>query len=327
MQEALIKLSSLGDIIHLALLLPMFENRERVWFVDSDFAPLLENSPFISAVYPLPLRHLLRKHAYRQIIKILWQLRNQDYFDYAIDAQGLLKSALVGALLRTKTRYGFSRTSAKEGIAALFYQHHCTIAYSEHILKRNTKLLSLAYQQDYDEQRLAHFLATRASYPLALAPSEQALQKMREILQSGTQRKVLFALESSRASKIYPAASFLALSKLLPNCKIFLLSHAFPDVATNLAAQNSALYALPPLSLDEIKALVLQTDLVIGGDTGVVHLAFALCRASLMLFSDTTIERFGLLSPKNRALHSPNGLQALAPEVVAQSALEILEIL
>ena len=326
MQEALVKLSSLGDIIHLALLLPMFENRERMWFVDSEFAPLLENSPFISAIYPLPLRHLLRTRASAKLVQILWQLRNIGTFDYAIDAQGLFKSALIGALLRTKSRYGFSRKSAREGIAALFYNHRYHIAYSEHILKRNAQLLAFAYGQACDEARLAEFLATRASRPLPLAPSAEGARKIAALLQPfGAKPKILFALESSRASKVYPPQHFLALSKLLPECQIFLLSHSAPEVATQLVAQNNALCALPRLNLDELKALILQTDLVIGGDTGVVHLAFALCRASLMLFSDTTIERFGLLSPQNRALHAPSGLQDLAPESVAQCAHAILE--
>lgn len=326
MQEAIVKLSSLGDIIHLALLLPMFENRERMWFVDSDFAPLLENSPCISAIYPLPLRRLLRARAGAKLVQILWQLHNLDVFDYVIDAQGLFKSALVSALLRTQYRYGFSRKSAREGIAALFYNRRYHIAYSEHILKRNAQLLAFAYGQDCDEKRLADFLATRTNYPLPLGASTEGAQKIAALLQNfGTKPRILFALESSRASKVYPPQHFLTLSKLLPECHIFLLSHSAPEIATKLVEHNNTLYALPPLNLDELKALVLQMDLVIGGDTGVVHLAFALCRASLMLFSDTTIERFGLLSPKNRALHSPSGLQNLAPESVAQCAHAILE--
>ncbi|MDE7172803.1 MAG: glycosyltransferase family 9 protein, partial [Helicobacter sp.] len=238
MQEALIKLSSLGDIIHLALLLPMFERRERMWFVDSDFAPLLENAPYISAIYPLPLRRLLRERAYSQAAAILWQLRNIGTFDYAIDAQGLFKSALVGALLCTKHRYGFSRKSAREGIAALFYNHHYHIAYSEHILKRNAQLLAFAYGQTCDEARLAEFLATRASRPLPLAPSAEGAQRIAALLQSfGAKPKILFALESSRASKVYPPRHFLALSKLLPECQILLLSHSAPEVSAKHVGQ------------------------------------------------------------------------------------------
>lgn len=84
------------------------------------------------------------------------------------------------------------------------------------------------------------------------------------------------------------------------------------------------MHVLPCLNLDLLKALLQKMDIVIGGDTGVVHLAFAFQKSSVMLFSDTPIERFALLSPKNKALSSPHGLQQLQPRIVAECVKELL---
>ncbi|WP_181566318.1 lipopolysaccharide heptosyltransferase I [Helicobacter monodelphidis] len=335
MQEAIIKLSSLGDIIHLALLLPMFESRQREWFVDEEFSEILRYSPFVSQIHPLPIRKLLKGRRWRELYTLLNNLKQLNSYDYVIDAQGLLKSAIIAHFLPSKRKIGFSFQSAKEGLSALFYHEHCHINYQEHILKRNAKLLSEAYCLPYKHQLLDEFLQKgRLCCLPGLNASDEAKQKIQTLIQDYKGKKIVFALESSKPNKVYPPQQFLVLSKYLDkNFHIFLLSYSYPLIAQEMQESNPCLVCLPKLSLDEVKALLMQVDLVIGGDTGVVHLAFALNIASITLFGNTPIERFALLSPINRALRAEASrdyqkddfsIATLCPKKIAEIAKDLL---
>ena len=66
-------------------------------------------------------------------------------------------------------------------------------------------------------------------------------------------------------------------------------------------AQESGATVLPKLSLDELIYLISKTDLLIGGDTGPSHLAWALNRPSLILFGYTT-PNLMVQTPINKAI-------------------------
>lgn len=299
MRIALVKLSSMGDIIHLGLLIPSLKRAlpalEIEWLIDESFAPLLQDSPFVSKIHALPLRKIAKNHDFKALFTLIKTLKNLQTFDLLIDAQGLIKSALISRLIPAHKRVGFDKNSAKEGLSALFYDKGIAISYSEHILKRNATLLSEAFEIPLLEAR---------DFTEMFIPSQSARERVNEMILPGTKKRILFVLEASKANKIYPRERFLELSRLCEREEIYLLWHENVEHARYISSRNHALILLERLTLSELKAFILRMNAVIGGDTGVTHLAFALGIPTITLFGNTPIERFAL--KKEWALRSEN---------------------
>lgn len=116
-------------------------------------------------------------------------------------------------------------------------------------------------------------------------------------LDSGAYR-VLFVLEASIAQKTYPPQHFATLATLMQRtckaCEFYLIYHSAKERALELCAMlhASCLHAhlLPPLDFTMLKLVLKRMDCVIGGDTGVTHLAWALggARVITLLGNATT---------------------------------------
>ncbi len=333
MQEAIVKLSSLGDIIHWVTLLPMFENRPRTWFVDENFSDILKYSPYITCLHPLPIKKLVQQKKYFKLYCMLKELRNLPAYHHVIDAQGLIKSAIVTHFLPSKQKIGFSYHSAKEGLAALFYNKYCIVDYKEHIFKRNAQLLCTAYNIPYSSQLLEEYLYNKTQHNIkVLDASTKAKKRIQQLLGINNDIRIVFVLEASKLNKVYPQEQFIALAKLLKNTTIYLLWHQAEHVAREIASQTGAI-CLPLLSLDEVKALLLSVNLVIGGDTGIVHLAYSLNVPSITLFGNTPIERFAMIDDTHKALRAHNSIdynkndysiRTIAPQDIAILAEELI---
>ena len=103
MKLAIVKLSALGDIVHAMVALQFIKTArpdiEIDWIVEAHFAGVLADNPHIQHIQPLNLKAL--KTAKRGLSAEMAKIRRyaaQDY-DLVIDAQGLIKSALVARLL------------------------------------------------------------------------------------------------------------------------------------------------------------------------------------------------------------------------------------
>lgn len=113
----LVKLSSLGDVVHALPLADALRaalpNAHLAWAVRKKFADLLDGNPNLDAV------HTLDASGVRAAARFGRRLR-QENFDAALDAQGLLVSGLVTRLSGAKTRVGLDRN--REG-NVLFLTH------------------------------------------------------------------------------------------------------------------------------------------------------------------------------------------------------------
>ncbi|MGI0406585.1 glycosyltransferase family 9 protein [Helicobacter himalayensis] len=360
----IVRLSALGDcIVSVAFLAYLRETLESsgqkvhiTWFVDSRFAGILQDSPLIDTLEVVKLKNtnLRQKFALRK------RLRALEKFDIVLDMQGLLKSALLGAMLKKRKFIGFGFASAKESLSALFYTRRIKIDYEENILKRNGLLIletlaesGIRKARDFctqlkggDSQKLLETMLYKRARSFAY--SAEAGMFVERILEPN-KRLIIFVLEASIPSKTYGIAQFSELvdllderfcggsdvhsevngddasgfdegfNKRLNECfnegaQIILLSHTDTSKAREIMALSKAhnvnamgaskltLTPLCGLNLDCIKALVSKADLLIGGDTGITHLAWALGRDSITLFGNTPQERFKLIGARNLAL-------------------------
>ncbi|GAA7048118.1 lipopolysaccharide heptosyltransferase I [Helicobacter pylori] len=333
MKIAIVRLSALGDIIvsavFLALIKERFTNAQIEWFVDERFGAILEHSPYIDKLHPIALKSTLTTFNPLKIFKLFKSLRAYEY-NIVIDMQGLIKSALITQMLKAPKKVGFDYASAREGLSAFFYSQKVSIAYNEPILKRNFTLLSHAL--NLPKKEISEGLSSRSK-----VFSYQDSPKIDALNLNKNKPKILFVLETSKINKTYPIERFKELALALENFQICLLWHADEDKATALygALKNQRdVLLLPKLTLNEVKALLFKMDLIIGGDTGITHLAWALQKPSITLYGNTPMERFKLESPINVSLTGNSNanyhkkdfsIQNIEPKKIKECVLNILK--
>ena len=313
---AIVKLSALGDIVHAAIVLQFIKkhcpNAHITWLVDARFASLLKDHPLIDELVVLPLKESFKK-SYK-IIKTLGK------FDKVIDLQGLFKSAVVAKLLG-KEIYGFSRESVKEKIAARLYRHKFKIDYNENIIVRNLSLVGYALNFSFDRDEI-----------LKKSPCFEIVGKFKN--ESGKKR-VLIAAFASEESKIYD--KFKDVIRLLDGCEIY-LCYGNESEKTRAEAIVSGTKAklLEKLSIKDMIDFIASCDLIIGNDSGLTHLAWAVNRPSITLFGNRPSHRNAYVTDKNLVVDMGKQIDArsidkndfcireIYPETVANFAKRLL---
>ena len=313
---AIVKLSALGDIVHAAIVLQFIKkhcpNAHITWLVDARFASLLKDHPLIDELVILPLKESFKK-SYK-IIKTLGK------FDKIIDLQGLFKSAVVAKLLG-KEIYGFSRESVKEKIAARLYRHKFKIDYNENIIVRNLSLVGYALNFGFDRDEI-----------LKKSPCFEICKKFKN--ESGKKR-VLIAAFASEESKIYD--KFKDVIRLLEGCEIYLCYGSESEKArADAIISGTKAKLLEKLSIKDMIDFIASCDLVIGNDSGLTHLAWAVNRPSITLFGNRPSHRNAYVTDKNLVVDMGKQIDArsidkndfcireIYPETVANFAKRLL---
>jgi heptosyltransferase-1 len=114
----IVRLGAMGDIIHslpgAASLKHSFPDARVSWVVSPQFVPLLESNGFIDRLI------VFRRNDPGSWKRTKDELRAEHY-DLAVDFQGLTKSALIAHLARPERLAGFGSTALRERPAGLFY--------------------------------------------------------------------------------------------------------------------------------------------------------------------------------------------------------------
>lgn len=300
MRVAVVRLSSLGDVVHtMGALKPFLAHHEVTWVVDASFAPLLEDEGV--HLIPIPLRALKKEKSLKPFLAAVKRLKALERFDAVIDAQGLLKSALLAKLIKGE-KWGFDKNSAREKIAARFYDRTVHIDYEEHILKRNLLLFNTALKGDIKHIDVP-FLNTQTKNPK-------------------TEGAVLLAIGSSKEEKKYPKELFCELANKIEK-EVYLIWHGEAEKRdAAYITEHSKAKMLEPMTLPELKATVQNADALIGVDSGVSYMSWALGIKTVILFGPTNVERFCPHNDNVTAL-SAHPIKAIKPD----SILKVLEAL
>lgn len=318
---AVIKLSALGDIVHAVVILQFIVKHlpkaKITWFADAKFSEILFLCPQISRVVSLPLKN----GEYKKSLELIASAKQEGKFDYVIDLQGLLKSAVVAKLLG-KNSYGFDKFSVKEPLAALFYGHKFSCDYAKNIILRNLKLTAFALGFSFSEDEI-----------LAKQPCFSAQQSKFK----SQKKKILIAPFASEPSKIYDKFSdvIAPLDELKNEIFVCFNGEKEEKEALNLIKNSNA--KTLNLSLKELVSFISSCDLVIGNDSGVTHIAWAQNRPSITLFGNRPAERNAFASPVNLTLDAGKKIDAkkidksdfcvrdIAPQTIANAAKRLLD--
>ena len=283
-----VKLSSLGDVVHLAPAVTDLRERRPgariAWAVEGPYADLVRLHPGVDEVIPVGLRALRARPwspgAWRALRASRRALRAQAW-DYVVDAQGLLKSACVARWSRS-TLFGLDRRSARERIAARFYDVKVAVRRDMHAVERNRALFGEIFGYAPDSPARYGLAAPAAPPPWAPA---------------GRYAVLLHA--ASRRDKRWPEDRWIALARLLADDGYAVVfpggTPAEREAAARLAkSAGPAAVAAPPMALPEAAALLAHASGVVGVDTGLTHLAVALGAPTVGVYCATSPRLTGL---------------------------------
>ncbi|MGK0338836.1 MAG: heptosyltransferase-1, partial [Candidatus Azotimanducaceae bacterium] len=131
MKVLILKTSSMGDVIHclpaVTDLLQNFPDAIVDWVVEEGLQDIPAFHPGVRRVIPIAIRRWRKRWlaAIGEIRNFRRTLRAESY-DQVIDAQGLVKSALVAGMAKGPVA-GFDRQSAREPVANFFYGKHVAV--------------------------------------------------------------------------------------------------------------------------------------------------------------------------------------------------------
>jgi heptosyltransferase-1 len=341
----IVRIGAMGDVLHalpaVAALRRRFPDAFIGWALEPRWADLLQIAgdpeditqgvrwqvkALVDRWYSVPTKAWKRRpialSTLREILAIRKVLR-AEHFDHCIDLQGSIKSAVVGRFAEAPVFAGFAEP--REEFARRLY-NNLLPAIGTHVVEQNCNLLGAALGEE-----------------LHPAPVTLPMQELAERWADDTVGSEPFCLISPGGgwgAKLWPAERFGQLAAQLGRLGMPSIvnasSHGSPE-ADEVAAASFDHARIVPCSIAQLIALVRRASIVIGGDTGPVHLAAALERPVVAIFGPTDPARNGPWNTRSRVLRDDSsvtshkrkkeaepGLLRISVEEVTAAALELL---
>jgi heptosyltransferase-1 len=317
MRILLVKTSSLGDVIHNLPVASDIRRRlpdaEINWVVEEGFAEIPRLHPAVGRIIPVAVRRW-RKSVFAAAtwreVRQFCRLASADSYDAVIDTQGLLKSALLMRQARGE-KSGYAADSAREPLAARFYDRRFSVPKILHAVERNRRLAAAALGYTLDDLPLDYGIAATRLQADWLPAADYA------VLLTAT----------SRTDKEWPEEYWRGLGMALIatglRCVLPGGSTAERARAAQLAQSLGRAVAAPAMNLTDLAGLLAGARLVVGVDTGLVHLAAALGRPTIALYCASDPALTGVLADTPHANLGADGSPPSAAEAVTV-ALKLL---
>lgn len=313
----LVKTSSLGDVIHnLPVATDLARHLPGVaidWVVEESFSGIPRLHPAVRDTLPVAVRrwreNLFQPVTWQEIAAFRRRLQQQTY-DTVLDSQGLIKSALITASAHG-LRCGYDRASAREPLAARFYQRRYAVDRALHAVERNRLLAAAVFGYTLDTP--VDYGIVTPELPLPWLPA-------------GRHAVLLHA--TSREDKQWQEENWVALGRWLTHqgihCVLPWGSMSEKARSDRLAAAIPDATVPPALALDQLAALLGKAAVTVGVDTGLTHLAAALRTPVVALYCAsrpglTGVHATGFARNLGEAGHPPslNDVQATVEEALA----------
>ncbi|TDQ57594.1 heptosyltransferase-1 [Mesocricetibacter intestinalis] len=315
MKVCLVKTSSMGDILHS---LPALTDARRAlpeirfdWVVEENFAEIPRWHSAVERVIPVAIRRW-RKQPFCSQTQKEWKnyrtLLQAENYAAVIDAQGLIKSALLATRLAKGEKYGYDRHCAREPLAAFFYQHRFYIDYQQHAVERIRRLFALSLNYPLPQEQGDYAIASH--FPPPNTESDY----------------IIFIHATTRADKHWPPQEWKKLAQELTALFGRRLQIRLPwgnarekSRAQYIAEGIPDAIVLPKLSLTELAAQIAGCRAVVSVDTGLAHLSAALDKPNITLYGPT--------DPKLIGCYGKNQFQLKREQMAQISAQQVLDLL
>ncbi|HXF90463.1 MAG TPA: lipopolysaccharide heptosyltransferase I [Candidatus Nitrosotenuis sp.] len=282
MRILLIKTSSLGDIVHtfpaVSDAAAHIDNLSVDWVVEETFVTIPPLHPAVHRTIPVALRRWRKNpfslSTYRQVYQFIHHLRQTPY-DAIIDAQGLIKSAILARLARGPS-WGYDQNSAREKIASYNYHHKIPVVQTLDALTRTRQLL-----------------ASSLGYPL---PNSLPVSGLTSAHQPPS-NWFLFLPGTTWENKKWPIVYWQHLAQIMgehgATIHIPWSNELEYQIAQNVQAIGRHIHILPKMDLAELVSQIPHYQGVVAVDSGLGYLAAAYGVPTVMMFGPTTPDLLG----------------------------------
>ncbi len=280
MKICIVKVSSIGDISHTSfvphLIKKYIPSAEIHWYCDQSFTDIITHNPFINKVYQVfskgtkqnPVKFIKQLFIFRKIAK-------QEKYDVVIDFQGTFKSALISKALCTNNNlWGFKNT--RDIIAHKLYKKSCNIPLQTNVYRRAVSIINnaLNINASTSEIKIPFLFCNKENQP--------------------PNKSIVIFPSSSKLNKNYSVENYRKLLlEIHKNYNITLLygSNAEKEMCKEISKGFDNINIVGNMQLDAVKNLISKTKCVIGGDTGILHIASALGVKNITLYGPTPAYR------------------------------------
>lgn len=302
-----LRLSALGDVIHtipaVVALRDALPGTAISWVVEAPYRELVE---LVAGVETIPVRMkrwgrapLASRGDARAALRAM---RNAGT---SVDFQGLIKSAALAWLSGAEVRYGFASDAIREKPALLFTNRKVPVDPGRHVVEQNLQLAAGV---------AGELAATHPAWDRFPADPEGKLDACRDA--------IVLLPGAGKANKVWRTERFAELARALGSRAVTVWGPGERDLAEAIGAPMA-----PPTDLRELAFALRHAALVIGGDTGPLHLAAALGTKVVGLYAPTDPRRngpYGQLDHCVTAGPSAKWMESISVERVMTTVARVL---
>jgi heptosyltransferase-1 len=332
------RLSAMGDILHaLPAVTALGEAHPEWWIgwaVEPQWKPLLATEgadargnamPLVDRVHIIPARRWARSpfnaKTLHEVRRARRELRDEGY-DVCVDLQGAMRSAVIAKWAHAERLIG--EDAPRERVARWFFNEWVKTR-SVHVIEQAIEVMNTV---------AGEALPVR----LPLLPVDANAERKADLIAAPF---VLLNPGAGWGAKRWPVERYAAVAERLHDVGYGVVVNAGPGeerLVDEIAGSSNG--AAEPLqsSIAELIAITRRASLVIGGDTGPVHLASALGRPVVGIFGPTDPARNGPFGGRFRVLRHPEskrdhsrharpeaGLLTIPPDAVIDAAMDLLK--
>jgi lipopolysaccharide heptosyltransferase I len=328
---AIVKLSSLGDVVHAlpvaAALRAQFPRAHLTWVVERRESALLQGNPALDEVAVADTRGWRRRRGLRAMAESMRAFRGlrrrlrDTRFDVALDLQGNLKSGVLTAVTGAAVRVGFAAGHCRESLNTLFTNRRINPpASAHHVVDQQLSLLAA--------------VGVQGARPHFWLPDDPEAGRAIDdfIARQGldpADRIVVLNPGAGRETKRWPAPGFAEVARRLraeASAAVLVLWGPAERHHAEVIAGGSGAVLAPPTDLHGLLALLRRARMMVAADTGPLHLAAALGVPCVGLYGPTDPARNGPYGRGHRVVRGPDGTMAsVSTEAVLAAVRALLE--
>jgi heptosyltransferase-1 len=298
----ILKPSSLGDVVHalpvLRLLKLHLPQSEIYWWLESGLVPLLADDPDLTGIIPFHRKRWgAAPHRWREIYSSVREMRLKR-FDWAIDLQGLARSAVFTWLANAQLSIGLGDN--REGSQAAYDLLAPPTPPGTHAVDRYLSVLSI--------------LGIPVHSNFTWLPDRPLLKaQVQEKWKPDSSRWITLLPGARWMNKRWPIQNFAettrSLLSLSPDLKIAVLGSKDDRTLGNQISEvnpERCLNLTGCTSLQEMIEWIRISELVITNDTGPMHVAAALKKPIIALFGPTNPDKTGPYGQRQNVIQLSN---------------------
>ena len=300
---AIIKLSSLGDIIHTIPAVYLLKNKlpdsEITWFIEKGNEKLIECfEPFVNIETVS-----FKKIKFTNILSEIFRLRKiyKGKFDYIIDFQGLIKSSFFSYVIG-KIRVGFNKKNLRENIASVFYTNYPEI-FDENI----NIIYKNIYLSKYFLKKFFNIIISTENikYPPLKKYNNDGLNNF--ITKNDLKEKefVILNIGGGWQTKTLKLKQYeLLIDAIKHKFKLIILwGNDKEKIIADKLSKKTGLIKTDFLKFNELFELIRSSKFIITSDTLALHIADTVNTKSIGIFGPTNPYRNGSLNPLSKVVY------------------------